>query len=211
MAADANSLADCMTSPGVLKENRVSNLSAEERAFLGLDLLMEEGNEAQRLQMLQRLVVRMTSAEMTPFDIQHELGCCGFEINLLRIKAILENPLARAAIIAQRRATGVLESEEDALAAAAPDCIHLLHEVVRNPFSVVEDPSGGQPRVTPILMSDRLFAAKQLLDRYTKTAPMSHRKTTHQNKGLVGQDDLAEMKALHSKALLNESTGVEGD
>jgi hypothetical protein len=211
VAADSNSLAACMTTPETLDGRPVSRLTPEEQEQLGLLDLCAATNEAQRLQMLQRLVVKLSVHGLSPFEVQHELAACNFDINLLRIKAILDNPLARAEIRQAQRQAGVAETEEEALQAAAPDCIRLLHEVVKYPYSVLDDPNGGQGKVVPLLMSDRLFAAKQLLDRYNKTAPVSHRRTVHENKGLVGQDDLAQMKALHSKALLNEATGVEGD
>lgn len=212
MAATHYSLAEAMVDPETLLSRPESRLTQEERDFLGLTAFAEATNEAQRMQAMQRLVVKMTAHGLSAFDVQHELGCAGFEINLLRIKAILDNPLVQAQVQKQRReAEQTTADEEGALAHAAPDCIRLLHEVVRSPYLVLDDPDGGPAKIQPILMSDRIFAAKQLLDRYKKTAPMSHRKGVIEHKGLAAPEIMDEMKEACRKALANEATGTDGE
>lgn len=191
-----------------------SRLSPEEQAVLGITALRKEKNEALQMQCLQRVVVKMTAFDFEVTAIQHELSCCGYEINLLRIRAILDNQLVQAQIQELRRQSTPSEckDEETALRRAAPDCIRLLHDVVRNPIMVLDPGDGINPaKVVVNSTSDRLFAAKQLLDRYAKTAPVSHKKHEHQNKGVFEPEDLAEMKELFRKATANESTALEGE
>lgn len=202
-----------MLDPTNILEKPESRLTQEERDFLGISAFLETDNEALRMQALQRLVIKMTVHDLTVFEIQHELACVGMEISLLRLKAILENPLVASQIRKNRSLLPQQDnlSEEQVLAQAAPDCIRLLHEVVKNPFMVVPDPNNGPAKMVPILTSDRLFAAKQLLDRYSKTAPVSHRKTVHENKGMFDPAALDEIKENYRKALANEAATADGD
>lgn len=192
-----------------------SHFPEEYWEVLGLTALRAETNEAQRMQCLQRVIVKMTARDFTPLDIQHELICCGFDISPLRIRAILDNQLVQAQVQELKRSVApplTTLDEETALREAAPDCIRLLHDVVRNPTMVVDPGDGVTPaKVVVNSTSDRLFAAKQLLDRYAKTAPVSHKKHEMTQKGIFDPSDLAEMKELYRKAAANESTGVEGD
>lgn len=209
MAADQNSLAAAMNDPKNLLERPESRLTQEERDFLGITAMLETDNEALRMQALQRLVIRMTVHDCSAFDIQHEMACVGLEISLLRIKAILENPLVASEVRKQRSARIPENADEaTALAMAAPDCIRLFHEVVKSTSITIPSQDGGVAKVQPLLMSDRLFAAKQILDRHSKTAPVTHRKTTHEGKGLFDADLLVEIKENQRRALLNEAAAM---
>lgn len=209
MAADADSLAEQLLTPlpkGA--ETPKSRLSEEEAALLGLKELQAEPNEALRMQILQRVMIRMAAHDMSLFAIQHELNAINFPVPALRLRAILDSPLVREQVAKLRRSFGERPTtEEEALAAAAPDCIRLLHQVVASPFLRIDPGNGTEEQLVPVSTGDRLFAAKQLLDRYAKTAPVSHRKHTHTQKGLVTLEDLQGIKEAHARALRNESTG----
>lgn len=210
MAATHYSLADQLVDPSSLSSVPVSRLTDDEQRVLGIkDFHQVRGNEAQTMQAVQRLVIRMTAHDLTPFAIQHELACLGQTINILRIKAIVENPLVQSQVqrIRQEFQPDLPPDEETQLALAAPDCIKLMHEIVKNPFLVVNYGQGEQ--IIPIAPGDRLFAAKQLLDRFGKTAPVSKRNTRIEHKGLFPPEAMHEIKSNHAKALANAATGVE--